>query len=141
LALQRVRTIPIYVPAMTNGAGFFLRLPKRPPTNTNGPALPNVKPPPISAPPPPPPFGDLSRAAQFGILGKTQMAKAPVGTGLQRHHLLEQRFIPKMGDDPRMKRITSRRKVHDMQLKRAESWPSGTLISTIQPMGSSCPLT
>lgn len=31
------------------------------------------------------------------------MAKALVGTGLQRHHLLEQRFIPKMGGDPRMK--------------------------------------
>jgi len=103
LALQRVRSIPIYVPAMTNGAGFFLRIPKPPPANANGPALPAVKPPPISAPPPPPPFGDLSRAAQFGILGETQMAKALVGTGLQRHHLLEQRFIPKMGGDPRMK--------------------------------------
>lgn len=103
LALQRVRSIPIYVPAMTNGAGFFMRLPKAPPANANGPAAPIAKPPPLSVPPPPPPFGDLSRAAQFGILGETQMAKVLAGTGLQRHHLLEQRFLGKMEGDPRMK--------------------------------------
>ena len=30
LAVERVRLVPIYVPAMTNGAGFFLRVPKAP---------------------------------------------------------------------------------------------------------------
>ena len=30
LAVERVRAVPIYVPAMTNGAGFFLRVPKAP---------------------------------------------------------------------------------------------------------------
>lgn len=31
------------------------------------------------------------------------MAKAIAGTGLERHHLIEQRFGPKMPGDPRMK--------------------------------------
>ncbi len=103
LALERVRTIPIYVPAMTNGAGFFVKLPKAPPANVNGPAIPVITPPPIVLPPPPPPFGNLARAAQFGVLTEGKMAKALAGTGLQRHHLFEQRFGIKMDGDPRMK--------------------------------------
>lgn len=102
LALERVRSIPIYVPAMTSGAGFFMKLPKAPPANANGPAIPEVRPPPVILPPPPPPFGNLSRAAEFGVLNEAKMAKAIVGTGLQRHHLFEQRFGFKMDGDPRM---------------------------------------
>jgi len=103
LAFERVRTIPIYVPVMTNGAGFFMKLPKAPPANVNGPAVPVVRPPPVVTPPPPPQFGNLSRAAEFGVLTEGKMAKALAGTSLQRHHLFEQRFGIKMDGDPRMK--------------------------------------
>jgi len=103
LALARVRSLPIYVPAMTNGAGFFIKLPTAPPANANGPAIPVIQTPPVVVPPPPPPFGNLSRAAEFGVLTESKMAKALAGTSLQRHHLFEQRFEFKMPDDPRMK--------------------------------------
>lgn len=85
LALERARSIPIYVPAMTNGAGFFLKVPTAPPALV------------------PAPFGNLSRAAEFGILTEAKMAKAIAGTGLQRHHLFEQRFRRAMPGDDRMK--------------------------------------
>ena len=48
-------------------------------------------------------YGNLSRAAEFGVLTEGKMAKAIAGTGLQRHHCFEVRFKPKMDGDPRMK--------------------------------------
>ncbi len=104
LALERLRNIPIYVPAMTNGAGFFLRLPKalpRPPVaNVNPPSLPlGIAPPPLTARLP---FGNLSRAAEFGVKPYNQLIKAIRGTNLQEHHVLEQRFEPFIQNDARM---------------------------------------
>lgn len=75
-------------------------MPQPPPANVNGPSLPpGIAPPPITAPPP---FGNLSRAAEFGIKSYNQLVKAVQGTGLEGHHLLEQRFLRYMGGDPRM---------------------------------------
>ena len=104
LALARFRGLPIFVPGTAGGAGFFLRvpktLPKPPPGNVNAPSLPvGVVPPPVSVPLP---FGNLSRAAEFGIKPYNQLIKAVQGTGLEGHHLIEQRFINVMGTDPRM---------------------------------------
>lgn len=106
-AFERLRRIPIYVPAVTNGAGFFLKLPKAPPANANGPASPAPSPPaaktpPAITPPAPAPFGNLSRAAEFGVQTESKLGKMIAGTGLEKHHLFEQRFGVKMENDPRM---------------------------------------
>lgn len=108
LAFERLRRIPIYVPAVTNGAGFFLKLPKTPPANVNGPSIPApsppaVKTPPAITPPAPAPFGNLSRAAEFGVQTESKLGKMIAGTGLEKHHLIEQRFDFPMKGDPRMK--------------------------------------
>ena len=108
LALERLRKIPIYVPAVTNGAGFFLKLPKTPPANANGPSIPAATPPvaktpPAIAPPPQAPFGNLSRAAEFGVQTESKLGKMIAGQGLEKHHLFEQRFDIPMKGDPRMK--------------------------------------
>jgi hypothetical protein len=107
LAFERLRRIPIYVPAVTNGAGFFLKLPKTPPANVNGPSLPAVSPPaaktpPAITPPAPAPFGNLSRAAEFGVQTESKLGKMIAGQGLEKHHLIEQRFSVKMENDRRM---------------------------------------
>ena len=51
----------------------------------------------------PKPFGNLSRAAEFGVQTQGKLGKAIAGTGLEKHHLIEQRFDVKMQGDPRMK--------------------------------------
>ena len=46
----------------------------------------------------------MSRAAEFGIQAESSLAKAIAKTGLEKHHLLEQRFLEyAMKGDPRMK--------------------------------------
>jgi hypothetical protein len=39
-------------------------------------------------------FGDLSQAADYSIQSGTQLKEAISGTGLQVHHIIEQRFAP-----------------------------------------------
>ena len=46
-------------------------------------------------------FGGLSRAGQFGVQPYSQLTKALKGTGLQAHHLLEQRFAGVLGQNAR----------------------------------------
>jgi RHS repeat-associated protein len=46
-------------------------------------------------------LGKLSRATQFGIQSYSQLTKALKGTGLQAHHLLEQRFAGVLGQNAR----------------------------------------
>jgi hypothetical protein len=46
-------------------------------------------------------FGGLSRAAQFGIRPYAQLTNALKGSGLQAHHLIEQRFATVMGQNAR----------------------------------------
>jgi hypothetical protein len=46
------------------------------------------------------PFGDLSRAADYGIKPYEELRAALKGTDLQAHHLIEQRFAGVMGQDP-----------------------------------------
>ncbi len=100
-ALTRVSTLRLFVPGTVGGPGFFLRIPKPPPANANAPSLPiGVPPPPVGTPPP---FGNLSRAAEFGIQAESSLAKAIAKTGLEKHHLLEQRFTEAFTGDPRLK--------------------------------------
>lgn len=100
-AIARLRGMPMFVPGSTSGVGFFLRIPKPPPANANAPSLP------VGAPPPPagtpPPFGNLSRAAEFGIQAESSLAKAIAKTGLEKHHLIEQRLTDAFIGDPRLK--------------------------------------
>lgn len=103
-ALTRVRSMPLFIPGTVGGAGFFMRvpkaLPKPPVANANPPSLPvGVVTPPASTPP----FGNLSRAAEFGIKPHSQLVKTIQGTGLEGHHLIEQRFLRYFETDPRMK--------------------------------------
>jgi hypothetical protein len=42
-------------------------------------------------------FGNLSQAAEYGIQPAAQLQKALSGTGLQAHHLIEQRFASVLG--------------------------------------------
>ena len=44
-------------------------------------------------------FAGLNRAGEFGIQPYNQLTKALKGTGLQAHHLLEQRFAGVLGQD------------------------------------------
>jgi hypothetical protein len=46
-------------------------------------------------------FGNLSRAAEFGIKPYDQLRSILVGTGLRAHHLFEQRFASLLGQDVR----------------------------------------
>lgn len=46
-------------------------------------------------------FGGLSRAAEFGLMPYGQLRRAIQGTGLQAHHLIEQRFAGVMGENAR----------------------------------------
>jgi len=46
-------------------------------------------------------FGGLSRAAEFGLKPYGQLRQAIQGTGLQAHHLIEQRFAGVMGQNAR----------------------------------------
>ncbi len=46
-------------------------------------------------------FGNLSRAAEFGIKPYEQLRRLLIGTGLRAHHLLEQRFASLLGQDAR----------------------------------------
>jgi hypothetical protein len=46
-------------------------------------------------------FGGLSRAAEFGIRPYGQLRAALQGTGLQAHHLIEQRLAAVMSQTPR----------------------------------------
>ena len=46
-------------------------------------------------------FGNLSRAAEFGIKPYGQLRSILLGTGLRAHHLLEQRFASLMGQEAR----------------------------------------
>jgi hypothetical protein len=48
-------------------------------------------------------FGGLSRASEFGIEPQTELRQALQGSGLQAHHLIEQRFASVMGHDARQK--------------------------------------
>lgn len=87
LAVERLRNIPIYVPAVTNGAGFFLKPPKtlpRPPVgNANAPS-----PPAGVAPPPPPavkPPAAAPAAANTATSGLGAAATRAVPNG-QLHH-------------------------------------------------------
>jgi len=42
-------------------------------------------------------YGNLSQAANYGIQQGNQLGKAISGTGLRVHHLIEQRFAPRLG--------------------------------------------
>jgi hypothetical protein len=46
-------------------------------------------------------FGQLAHAAQHGIQGYAKLTKALQGTGLQAHHLIEQRFASILGTNVR----------------------------------------
>jgi hypothetical protein len=46
-------------------------------------------------------FGNLSRAADFGVKPYAEMTKALKGTGLQAHHAIEQRFAGLFGGNAR----------------------------------------
>jgi len=46
-------------------------------------------------------FGGLSRAAEFGLRPYSQLANALKGTGLQAHHVIEQRFAAVLGQNAR----------------------------------------
>jgi hypothetical protein len=46
-------------------------------------------------------LGSLSRAGQYGIQSYSSLTKALKGTGLQAHHLLEQRFAGALGANAR----------------------------------------
>ena len=46
-------------------------------------------------------FGGLSRAGQFGIQPYNHLTRALKGTGLQAHHLIEQRFADVLGQNAR----------------------------------------
>jgi hypothetical protein len=48
-----------------------------------------------------PAYGGLSKAGQFGIQPYKQLKKALKGTGLEAHHLLEQRFAEVLGQNAR----------------------------------------
>ncbi|MBK9260402.1 MAG: hypothetical protein IPM54_11270 [Polyangiaceae bacterium] len=102
-AMTRIRGMPLFVPGTAGGVGFFLRpkaLPKPPPANANAPALkPGTPTPPATAPPP---FGNLSRAAEFGVKTYNQLRIAVKGTGLEVHHLIEQRFLRYFNGDERI---------------------------------------
>ena len=45
-------------------------------------------------------YNTLSRAAEFGIKSFNALRNAVRGTGLQRHHIIEQRFAPGLGLNP-----------------------------------------
>ena len=44
-------------------------------------------------------FGDLSRASDYGIQGYKALRKQLKGTGLQAHHIIEQRLVKHLGID------------------------------------------
>ncbi|WP_257448446.1 hypothetical protein [Archangium lipolyticum] len=46
-------------------------------------------------------FGNLSRAAEFGIKPYGELRSILLGSGLRAHHLIEQRFASLMGQDAR----------------------------------------
>ena len=46
-------------------------------------------------------FGGLSRAGQYGIRSYSELTKTLKGTGLQAHHLIEQRFAGVLGQNAR----------------------------------------
>ncbi len=48
-------------------------------------------------------LGGLSRASEFGIRPQSELRQALQGSGLQAHHLIEQRFAAVMGQDARRK--------------------------------------
>jgi hypothetical protein len=48
-------------------------------------------------------FGGLSRASEFGVRPQNELRQAIQGSGLQAHHLIEQRFAAVMGEDARQK--------------------------------------
>jgi hypothetical protein len=46
-------------------------------------------------------FGGLSRAGQYGVRSYSELTKTLKGTGLQAHHLVEQRFAGVLGQNAR----------------------------------------
>ena len=49
-------------------------------------------------------FNNLSQAANYGIQQATQLRKAISGTGLQAHHIIEQRLAPALGQNASLAR-------------------------------------
>jgi len=67
-------------------------------------------------------FGGLSRAGEFGLKPYGQLRQAIQGTGLQAHHLIEQRFAGLFGGAARSEGLLltiSRKRVHSAHNRTA----------------------